>query len=176
MCLCEMEGTTCISREPAAPWLSLGPESSAFCISYTPGSARPAHKLGAGGAREPPGTSPPGNKAQQGKRMRVCCFYFIFPFISMPTCVERLGVDKCARAHTHSHYPPFSCLCACRTHTHTRSPVHTGCGHQLSASSVWLTLPLPPTPVLFTQSSPLGKLIIFTPHSLDWPLLELLSL
>lgn len=156
MCLCEMEGTTCISREPAAPWLSLGPESSALCISYTPGSARQAHKLGAGGAREPPGTSPPGNEAQQGKRMRVCCFYFIFPFISMPTCVERLGVDKCARAHTHSHYPPFSCPCACRTHTHTQS-----CAHWVWTPIVSLLCvahpPFATNPCPFHTKLPVGK-------------------
>lgn len=37
-------------------------------------------------------------------------------------------------------------------------------------------VPFATSPILFTQSTPWGNLIIFTPRGLDWPSLELLSL
>lgn len=96
--------------------------------------------------------------------MRICCFYFILPFISMPTRSERLGVDKCVFSHIHMHTVPLS-LARVRA-THTQSLVH------------WVRTPIvsllcmahPPfatNPCPFHTKLPVGKLIIFTPHSLD---------
>ena len=82
--------------------------------------ARQAYKLGAGGVSKLPGTSPCENKAQQGERMHIWCFYFISPFISMPTRLEHLGVDKCTL--THMHTVPLSLARVCDTHMHTPPP------------------------------------------------------
>lgn len=55
-----------------------------------------------------------------GKRIRICCFYFIFPFISMPTRLDRLSIDKCVLSQTCTQ-SPFSGLCLPDTNTYTHT-------------------------------------------------------
>lgn len=112
-------------------------------------------------------------------RGRGCIFVAFILFFLLSPCPHTwsLSVLTNVRSHqTHAHCPSFSRLPVCHTHTNTRT--------QSQVHWVWTPIvsvfcvahpPFAISPSPF-QSSPLGKLIIFTPHSLDWPLLELLSL
>lgn len=149
-----------LSAVPSAPWV--------LRISCTPSSAGYRQERSKGRL---PGTPPcemrPSTQAEDALAF---ILFFLLSQVHMFDHLSTITVHSC----THTQPSFLFLLLVCDTQMHAaHSPVHTR-WMLLSASSVWPTLPLPPTLVLLHKA--LLKPIIFTPHGLDWPLLELLSL